>query len=641
MKRIVSIVAFLLALAGVRAQYMVEITPTKKVMHVDQFGFSDNTSVMYVLQAMPELLDRSSEDFFSNFSIQVDGKDVGSSRDVVLLQTKIAEVDVIEVSTSPTVSEQKNGEGGVINIKLKPVTREGVSGEVLVDGNTEWDFQPSLLLNYKKNKFTLRSSIMMEYWAPTTYKEKSVMDSAYTFVRLDTLKTRFCQETAKLHLQWNPTSQDEVKVYVWEMCSRAKTTVGAGEQTMTRVPEESKMKLWREIDINEQLTDKKMQLTAEGNVSYKHFYTRGGELSIEGSYSYLPSSENRHWRRIRTDSKDIIYFIPDSLTDKKTYDNQAMGEISTKHLLLPSSSAHYLDLKTGVNTTYTFGRIRTVSDVEDRHAGPDTSSIRGNKLYVSPYLEMNYRYHGWELQVGARYQYYRHGQRENEQDMYYTHNHTWLGNANVLWQVQDHHLLRLMVSRDILWTMPTDKDGKIDPTENPYYTADLCYIYDWNNTVDYVMTNFGIKYVYAKRTQSDIGVLSANAQLVYRHGIFSMAFAGNVYAKKEIYANKQKDNWRFFANVSITPVLSFRKNWTLAAKLLYNSQMFLDGATYGDCFFAQLRLSKTWKNWNVHIELDDIFDYATYNIYKTEQGTEKELVDLYPRCFQIGVSYKF
>ncbi|MCQ2311144.1 MAG: outer membrane beta-barrel family protein [Paludibacteraceae bacterium] len=642
MRRIIStFVFFLLACVGANAQYMVEIKPSKKVIHVDQTGLSDNTGVKDVLQAMPELLNRYTDNFFDNFSIQVDGKDAGSSRDVVLTQTKLAEVDVIEISTSPTVSEQKNGEGGVINIKLKPVAREGVSGEVLLDGTTEWDVQPSLLLNYKKNKFTLRSSFMMEYWNPTNYKEKYWSNTDETVARLDTLKTRFCQETAKLHLEWNPTSQDEVKVYVWETYAHARQTANAGEQTMVRIEDDTKRILWQETNMCEQVSDRQWKLVAEGNVSYKHVYARGGELNIEGDYSFNPNGNKRHWRRMNLESKDMIYTGQDSLTDNLTYDHQVRGEISTKHLLLPFTSSHYLDLKSGVNTTYSFGRTRTITDIEDTHFPPDTNKVKGNKLYVSPYLEMNYRYHGWELQVGARYQYYRHGQQENEQSIYYTHNHTWLGNASVLWQVKEHHLLRLMVSRDVIWAMMKDRDGKIDPRSNPYYMADLNYIYDWNNKVDYVMTNFGIKYVYAKRDALDIGVLSANAQLIYRHGIFAMAFAGNVYAKKEIYINKQDNNWRFYANVSITPVLSFRKNWTLSAKLLYNSQMFLAGETYGDCFYTQLRLSKDWNKWNVHIEINDIFDYITYNTYQTDRGTEKELVDMYPRCVAIGASYKF
>ncbi|MCQ2343221.1 MAG: outer membrane beta-barrel family protein [Paludibacteraceae bacterium] len=640
MNRHLGIFVLLLCCVGINAQYIVEIKPTKKVVHVDQLGFSDNTGILDVLQAMPELLDRSADDYFANFSIQVDGKDAGSSRDVVLMQTKIAEIDVVEISTSPTVSEQKNGEGGVINIKLKPITRDGVSGEVLVDGNTEWDFQPSLLLNYKKNKFTLRSSVMMEYWAPTNYKEKLISDSAYRFSRLDTIKTRYCQETAKLHLQWNPTSQDELKVYVWEMCSRGKLTSNVGEQTM-ELTNPQKL-LWKETNMAEHMTDQKWQLMAEGWASYKHAYTRGGEFNAEASYSYTPYSENRHWRRERTDKIEMLYPMPDSLIDDKIYDHQIIGEINTKHLLLPSSCPHYLDLKGGVNTTYSFGRKQTISEIVTTHTSPDTSRVSGNKFYISPYLEMNYRYHGWELQLGARYQYYRHTQQENEQEIYSTNNHTWLGSANVLWQVQEHHLLRLMVSRDVIWAMLQDENRHIDPVANPYYTADLNYIFDWNNNTDYVMTNFGVRYVYAKRVVGDIGVITANAQLIYRHGIFSMAFAGNAYAKNEIYFdNVHENNWRFFANLSITPVLSFRKDWTLSAKFLYNSTMLLDNATYGDCFYVQLRLSKNWKNWNFHAELDDIFDYVTYNTFVTDMGIEKELVDLYPRCVQIGASYKF
>lgn len=642
MKRVLSIGVLLCVFGFTSAQYMVEIKPTKKVVHVDQLGLADNTCVMDVLNTMPELLDRSSYDYFTNFSIQVDDKDVGASRDVVLNQTKLAEVDVIEISTSPTVSEQKNGDGGVINIKLKPVTREGVSGEVMVSGSTEWDVQPSLLLNYKKKNFTLRSSLMMEYWAPTDYKEKYRTDTNLNYTRLDTIKTRFCQETAKLHLQWNPTTQDEVKVYLWETYNRSKVTAEAGEEVLTRIDDDKKRILWKEVDMHESMTQKQWKLVAEGRFTYKHLYTRGGEFQIESSYSYNPTDDDYYWKRSRVDSRDIIYDMPDSLIQERKFDHQVMGEISSKHLLLPASHPHYLDLKGGVNTTYSFGNSRVIQDVKYQHTIADTAKTKGNKLYVSPYLELNYHYKGWELQVGARYQYYRNALEERNMDMYYTHNHTWLGNASVIWRVKEHHLLRLMLSRDVSWSMVRNNENKVTPEASPYYTGDLNYVFDWNDSINYVMTSFGIRYLYANRDNGDISVLSANAQLIFRHGIFSMAFAGNVYAKDETYYDKNhKNNWRFHANLSLTPVLAFRKNWTLSAKFIYNSQMFLRGTTYGDCFCAKMRVSKTWNKWNVYAEMVDIFDYTTYNTYKTDWGTVKELEDMYPRCFALGASYKF
>ena len=162
-KKSLFILTFALAVAlthAAQAQNMVEVKPDKKVVHVDQLGMNPNSNVRDALDIMPDLLGRNTDFMLDNFSVQIDGKDVGNSIDVVLTQTILAEVETIEISTSPTVSEQKNGQGGVINIKMK-APEEGFHGNVLLDGSTEWDVMPSVLMSYKKDKWSFNGSLMM------------------------------------------------------------------------------------------------------------------------------------------------------------------------------------------------------------------------------------------------------------------------------------------------------------------------------------------------------------------------------------------------------------------------------------------------------------------------------------------------
>lgn len=616
---------------------MVEIKPDKKIIHVNELGLSPNTCVREVLSAMPELLDRSSADIFSNFNIQVDGKDAGKSRDVVLMQTKIVEVDVIEVSTSPTVSEQKNGEGGVINIKLKAIDKEGLSGSVLVDANTSWDFQPSVLLNYKKGKFTLRSSVMTEYFQPTEYvdglKEMPMQKAQIN----DTTRTKFGQETAKLQLQWNPTERDEITIYTWETFGMAHQQTRSGEVLWINQVTDANPQ-WNESRTGTVCDMHQRQLKAEGQVSYKHTYIRGGELKIEADYNYVPDLQRSQYNRYDADPFPARVGVDDKWkTDLDQHTHQVFGEISSKHVLLKPDSPHHLDMKIGANVTYDFGEGREII-ADNRHI--DTTYTREGNLHASPFLEWNYDYNGWYIQLGARYQYFRYGQPLGN-DYVYVDNHTWLGNLSVMWQVKEHHNLRFVAARNVVWNKMVEEQ-KISFAANPYYNAELNYIFDWNNGEDYVMTNVGAKYVYAQRSDGYMGLIAGNAQLMYRHGIFSMAFAGNLYVKEEIlYAGNIRDKWRFFYNLSLTPVLSFRKNWTLSAKLLYNSEVIMSDAVYGDCFYAQIRVSKDIKNWNVHLQLNDIFDYDTYNVAHENDWTVSTLTDMYPRSVQIGFGYKF
>lgn len=650
MKKIVSILFATLMCAGVFAQYMVEIQPTKKVLHVDQLGVPDNTDVKEVLQAMPELLDRSStSDYFANFSIQVDGKDVGSSRDVVLNQTKVAEVDVIEVSTSPMVSEQKNGEGGVINIKLKPISEEGVSGQVMVDVNTEVDVQPSVLLNYKKDKFTLRSSIMMEYYEPASYLESSCQDRHFAMNRLDTTYRRFLQETAKILLKWTPTTQDEVEVYAWETFGYGRDITHAKEVILNNYEEDYNPAIWHETRLGGGAHESKHELKTDVNVSYKHKYERGGEFKVEANYNYSPvrDDEDVHWRSIA--EWDMLGADTSYTRKVTTHNHQVMGEISTKHLLLAQTSEHKLDVKVGINANYSMGETVDVLSKKAYSANYiDTTDNQIKTLTVSPFMEWNYSYHGWTIQLGGRYQFYRKEENTRTLDWYTRNGHTWSGNLSVMWQVKPHHHLRAVMARNSVWkSVGEDNMGHQVPKVLPYYNAELNYIFDWNNTVDYTMMNVGLKYIYVKPLSGgDVGILAANAQLIYKHGIFSMAFAGNVYVKREkSNVPDKKDQWCFYYNLSLTPVFSLRKNWTLSAQILYNSDMTLRDAIYGDCFYTQLRVSKNIGKWNVHLQFSDILDYTTYNTvcdpsYHNGRPIRIEQ-DMYPRSVLVGFAYKF
>lgn len=649
MKRVIFILVASCMCVSAFAQYMVEVKPTKKVLHVDQLGVPDNVSVMDVLKAMPELLDRSlSGGYFSNFSIQVDGKDVGSSRDVVLNQTKVAEVDVVEISTSPTVSEQKNGEGGVINIKLKPV-EEGLSGQVMVDVSTEVDLQPSVLLNYKKDKFSLRSSVMMEYYEPASYLESMCEDRHFMMNRLDTTYERFLQETAKLLLKWTPTTQDEVELYAWETFGYVREIMHAREVILNNYEADGQPAVWYETRRGGDSKRSKHDLKTDVNLSYKHKYERGGEFKIEANYNYAPlrGDEDVRWRNIA----EWEMFGADTSYAAKTKVNnhQVRGEISTKHLVLPQTSEHKLDVKVGVNTDVSVGE--TINRLSKRAFSQhfiDTTESNLRSLTVSPFMEWNYSYHNWTIQLGGRYQFYRKEESTRALDWYTRDSHTWSGNLSVMWQVKPHHYLRAVAARNSAWrNIDEDKAGHQKQKVLPYYNAELNYVFDWNNEIDYTMMSLGLKYIYAKPIEGGfIGCLATNAQLIYKHGIFSMAFAGNGYIKKEHYAvADKKDQWCFFYNLSLTPVFSLRKNWTLSAQILYNSEMTLRDAVYGDCFYTQLRVSKNIGKWNIHLQFSDILDYETYNTVRDPNYLDGRPVrveqDLYPRSVMAGFAYKF
>jgi len=629
-----------LGLMAAGSDYIIEIKPTKKILHVNQLGFGESTPIMDVLETMPELLGRASADgtILSNFSIQIDGRDVGQSRDVVLMQTIVAEVDVIEISTSPTVSEQQNGTGGKINIKLKPIDQDGTSGMAILDVATSWDVQPSVLVNYKTDKFLLRSSLRAEYYRPTNEGYSYVNGVDTMMNAYDTTRSSYKQETAKLFMKYTPTKNDELTVNLWESYSRMQNNANTLLTTFNRIGGAgSDAHHFVQKMYEEQTNGISDGLTVEAFMGYKHKYlTHGGEFKVEARYSYRPTNvASAHY----STALNTILVNNTSWDSVQTYTraHQVIGEISDKHVLYKQDK-DLVDFKYGVNATYDFGSYYQLTKFQDKSLilGEKEAQNNNSNIYASPYMEMNYSHGIWYFQAGARYQYYRVNFADKDISKDYSDNHTWTANTSLSCNVAPDHHLRLMLARNIRRTIDVDKINIY-----PYYDADLNYIFEWANSDHKTTTSVSANYIYAAQPIGFTGTARANAQLIYQHGIFSMAFAGNMYVRTS-YQNSYHGQRCFYYNLSLQPVFMFPKQWNLSGKITYNSKIEYLDETYGDCVYTQIRVGKQIRGWNIHAEIDDIFGYTTYNSLQTDDGTKyTSLYDVYPRSFRIGFSYTF
>jgi len=619
--------------------YVVELKPTKKIIHVDRLGISGNACVNEVLRMMPEMLlqnDYTTGELYPIYEIQVDGKDVGQSRDVVLMQTRVVEVDVIEVSTSPTVSEQKNGQGGVINIKRKPITEDGVAGNVMIDGSTEWDVQPSVLLNYKKDNFTMRSSVMLEYYCPTSCLNQWCETDDYYYVRTDTSYLNFRQETAKLDFLFTPTQSDEIKIRLWESLSCFSGQKSSGIDYMANItPQNGITPIFQKSLLFSEDTTTQYKLSADANIAYVHKYKLGGELKVEFTYHYNPNQKEIYTNAGYVPSK-YFYSIADSTSGYYSFDRSRMlmSELSSKHMLLPHGSEHVLEFEYGLNANYSMHRD-TVSSLQQYSGIKEGTSRQGivNSLYVSPYVEFSYDYQKWHVLIGARYQYYRYesANRIGENNTYdMKDNHTGTANFSIKYQVANHHCLRLLGARNV-----------VRSTSNvfPTYNVDLHYIFDWQRESDYIVASVGTQAIHALLRDGRSTAVCVNAQMYYKHDIFALAFAGNGYWKEQLGPQGKKSGWYY--NLLVMPIVSFKKQWTLSAQLLYHSKIISYNADYGDCFYAQLRLSKDIKQWHIHVEFDDILGDMSQSTLYNDRTTIREEYDLYKRALLVGFGYKF
>ena len=635
-----SIFSFSAVYAGNDMDYLIEITPTKKVIHVERLGISDNTSVLEVLYLMPEVLSRGSDDPLDRFSIQVDGRDAGNCQEAVLAQTRIAEVDALEISISPAVSDQKNGQGGVINIKLKPVVREGVSGVVMADVATNPSFQPALLMNFKKDKFTLRSSIIMEHDNHNMLndsRERNLVTTSYV-MNSDTTSNVVNRETVKLHMFYKFNQYNELQLALWESFSKSNQTSSRGITEMDNITgfmEHQRNPMYEKnmyIKRDESLSDK---FLFEGIMQFKHLYRRGGMFMVQFSYNINPSNSEVNSQKSCADNP-IVYLRMDSLDEKNTVkrSRQLMSEIKTKHLLSdPANEDARLFLTAGVNTNYT----TSFDSLDYRRVGPGapTMSMKVTdltKFYLSPFSTVEYAFGDWHFQGGVRYQYMNGRYRRTvSSDLTDFINHTVTCDLSAQWQMRMHHNLRLMLARNIV----RNQDKVL-----PLYNIELNYIHDMNFDGNNLVANLCGHYIHADETDGNSNVFNLNAQLYYEHGVIALAFAGNLYGKRWNFSNGTNyTNWYY--NLNITPIFSLRNDWNISGKVTYNSRIKAYNMDLGECFYTQLRVAKRLNHWSLFAELDDIMDYVSYDRYTTPTSEVVEKYDMYQRAFWFGFEYRF
>lgn len=646
MGRKLSVILFLMFVSAAlfaESDYMLEVQSTKKVIFVDQLGMSGIQSVNEVLMTLPELIYRGdkSGSLYPNYNVQIDGREVGNARDVILEQTRLAEVESIEISTSPTASEQNNGMGGSINIKLKPLAKEGVSGNVMLDASLMWDVQPVALVNYKKNKVQIRSGLFMEYYRPTLHESSFQETPRITTNCYDTLRNSYKQETAKFNFDYNPTSRDEFKVYLMESYFRRNTNTHSAFNDLvlneTVKPAVLDYALYEKHRHAETTDDHAQGLDVMALALYKHKYATGGELNMDVNYQYAPAWQKKTTVMRTLDEVAMVGGDRMFGSDLDNHSHQVAFNFKTKHPLLPAQSLHQLTMEVGANASYGFGtNFSCEYQYGDIKPIFDTATNANTTLYASPFVEWDYKYNGWHIVLGGRYQYYRKNYNlDNKASLSFTDSHTWTGNVSVSWQIKDHHFLRATGARNIVRGYKADA-----VTIYPYYDTDLTYIFDWQDERSFVETSAALHYIYGKLPDGESGTINAGAQLFFRRGIFSMAFAGNLYMKEQFLTSGNQ--WHIYFNLSWLPVLNFPKQWTLSGKLIYHSPISSWNATYGDCVYGQLRLSKQFGNWDVHAEWDDLLNYETFDQVSSPEGVvNKTNYHMYNRCLTLGFGYKF
>lgn len=637
-KRITCILAALCAIllpATLAAQeYILEVLPGKKVIHVKNLAMPDQTSVQDVLMMVPELMARGDE-LFNYFDIKYAGKSVGEGRDVILIQTLLEDVQDIEISTSSVSTQSRNGQSGVINIVPRSLP-EGFGGEALLDGTTEWDTMLGADLGYRNDRIELRGKLNLEYYRPDEFVTFADITPQRTVSGVDETIDSYLQQTVKVDFKYNISKRDQLVVWLVESHGRDDARDITDRKTVFDMSAE-KGKGWQYVEDKRDTVDSR-ERTVDFDLAaqYVHKFDNGSNINVSGSYSM---------NRSRTSLSE---------SRPKTFDLAAQGAG-----VVLNGNGHKLTLKGGVNTTYKILK---------------SSEMDANSLYASPFCGLDWSYGGLSVEASARYQYFdRTIQSWNGSAPYQSVEHDVVASLNSLWQICPHHALRMSLSRNLV--RPTEK--MLYPGLTYYYTldrnllgnpylkrayihaAEIGYITDRTRGGHTVVLNVGLGYDRADgliesyddyldgssifyMTYENTGVnniFTANASVIYKYGILTMTFAGNAfYNDMQLGAGHERYN---YFNLSLSPMFSFNRGWTLTSRLLYNSAVVRETSTLGDCFYAKARLSKAFGNWTFSATISDIFDFTTTDSSVTSVSLVTSTYDLYKRYVGLGASYRF
>ncbi|MBQ0123255.1 MAG: outer membrane beta-barrel protein [Bacteroidales bacterium] len=635
----------IIVLTGVAASAQnqsVEIIPGKKIIYVDKIGLPGYVNVSDLLQIFPECIARGDE-LYSNFDIQYDGKSVGAGRDIFLFQTKLSQIEKIEISTSSVATQQNSFYSGIINLIPRKL-EEGISGDVYLDASSEPGLMPSADINYGKEKLQLYGHADLEALWPYDYRTFRQTTPQYLWEGEKMSDGKYFQETANLIVKYDISDKDILKGWFVESCENSKTTqiqnnhfeidgkdiVGEG---------------WAQIKNYKDTTfsvNKTTLLNAKGE--YSHKFNPNSTLTIFAGMESKPcigSSANRQ--------------------------NAVDGQAKMTFPLMIRDGKKLLSMITGMNVSY---------------KRSTTNILEGRTTYLSPYFTFQQRSDRWSTDVTFRYQYYgRDFNMLKEKTVKNVDNHDFIGEINTIWRMKDHHALKLSLVRNTI--QPTEamlypdpyfdvsskrwKIGNPDLSNAYLHTVKLEYMFDWQRNGHNILFNVNGGYirgdglieerdqviyenpvkesdkaftsVYTTYENTGISnIVMANMSVIYSYNILTLAVSGNFFSNTML-KNKEREHCNYF-NVGLTPIFNFEGDWMLSGRFIYNSAIERRYEMDGDCFLGQIKFAKRLGNWTLHLEFSDVFDNVTTDISQSGANTTEYAYDLYNRRIILGVSYR-
>ncbi len=607
--------------------YEVEIDASKKIFHIGELGLPGEMSLLTFLATIPELADRSSDTFLSRYDVKLDGKQVSESKDAFLSNTFLREIECVEIETSPSESQIKNGISGSINVVPIPIAK-GFSGDANVSATLMSGVMPTLNLRYSDGaKFEARADFDFDVYYPSKLSYKEIFDAKTIMSGADTTRERYFGQLARFYAKWKISDKDALRVWLWQDYSFDRMSVFAGRTTIEDMSSLFGPGMQRSTTENSHSESLSKKLAFACFVDYKR-QLKTGEFSAKADYHFKTAFPGKS-DELNAELKSVTKF---NLRERK------------------------LNMDVALNSSVNSNR-----EINDR------------LYYISPNIRFYYSDDHIQAILRGRYKGYSRAFAVEGGREFSGWSQDWTAEANLFWQIVNHHALRLKLLRSagiaannlVYPEMTYDKGAGVWKKGNPNLkgpvtnSATLEYIHDWSSGPHRIVFNIGTELNFVDRMIKNQILFNSDshktylyptnsarsrvadlcAMLRYSYGIFSITAGGNLFYNME-YALLDKLNASYF-NFQLNPSVQLKNNWLLNANFIYNSRVYNQDFTMGDCTLLNLRVSKSLNNWTFYLVVEDVFDDISTDVEKSGAVTTFSTYDPHMRQLTLGVSFHF
>lgn len=589
--------------------YAIEIETDKKILHVEQFKLPESATILEVLSIMPELLNRSEETILGNYDVKINGFSLGSTFEGTLSQIRLGQVEKIEISESPLDSYRNNGQGGSINIVLKPLN-EGVSGEASLAAFSMFDIKPMAIFGFKKNGLTLHAIAEFDYYRPhnlTSATQGFNGVGSVPYEQRDSTSRRYLNETVRLLIEYKPSDDDVFKLRLSEFYTK---------DDLNQISDIKKGDVFTKTDKSSYA--KKFGINM--NTSFKHTFASKSTLMIEANYAHTPSEESFYVIDYRTVTSDNLV-------------GMTSGKIEYEQPFKLANPDNFLKLFVGFNTNFTSNEKY---DNLEFLSHPDESEIMNSVVhtwFLSPYLKFDAKLGDWRLKAEVEYQDFNYQVRGYGNIKFKQKRRDLTGKAMAGWQINDNNHLQLILDRKLdrpngallypYLAYDADDDrleiGNPDLTPMIINEVSLNYISNWAKGRHSFVFNGKLRYMnvsdlivpvktvtvaglpcYTAINEGVNNILAGEAVLFYSFGNLGISLVGNIYNNHQSANGDFKDKYTYY-NISLYPTLKLAKEWDIATKFTYHSAVKQQYAEIGPATTLMLTVGKNWNRFSLHL----------------------------------------